>query len=419
MNPRVGLIFTTMNATVESTLRAVLMEENQLCLPGLGTLRLHVQPATVGGYRGQAAPPAERVGFLPNLTLDDGRLLQALIEKQGLERVDAQLMLDGYLRSLREQLDAGRSVAIPEVGRFFKKHDGTLTFTPGEQNFSKATFGLPTVLATPIKRMERQRSAAADPLSVTAGAGATTGGTVAAKASLTQRVRERLAGESRPQQWLWAVVTALALVLLIVLLFLLVQSITSAAADDPLRPVADNDEVYVPAPRPSRPGEEAVPASRLDPDAPPRLGDRRTPPSGDNALTTPAQPPAGGSTIVPAPATAPPSAGPTGTNSTIAPTAPTREPIATDTPTSPTGRNEALIAIGLFGSPANVRKNVSRLEAAGYEAFSLAEGRNTRVGARVLFRNDRELNDAVAELRERFEVKAFVYRLNGELQAPE
>ncbi|MEM9931698.1 MAG: hypothetical protein AAF840_17965, partial [Bacteroidota bacterium] len=153
-----------MAVQINDIIRHLLMEEDMVCLPGVGTLRLQAQPALLSSLDRQALPPSEMVNFNANLVLDDGRIVRE-IEDSGLySRQDAVLLLEEYLQNLRENLDAGRSVTLEGVGRLFKHHDGQIKFTPAGGNFSKDSFGLPPVALQPIIRTEKERRAAADPM---------------------------------------------------------------------------------------------------------------------------------------------------------------------------------------------------------------------------------------------------------------
>lgn len=127
----------------------------------------------------------------------------------------------------------------------------------------------------------------------------------------------------------------------------------------------------------------AVAAARVRPEPPPRLADSRPPP--DPARTTPA-------TLPQAP---------------LPPTA------------AAAPENVAVIAIGLFGRERNVRKQVGRLTEAGYTPYTDQEGRNTRVGLTVRYRNEAELRRVLEEVRQRYTQDAFVMRINGREQRPE
>lgn len=371
-----------MSSAITETIRRILMEEEQVCLPGLGTLRLLPQPALISPIEGKALPPSEQVSFNANLVLDDGRLLRELKENEILSPVTAAYELEGFLKNLRENLDAGRSVTLEGVGRFFKHFDGQLKFTAAGENFSKESFGLPGLELKPIIRTEKQRRGSIeDPML----AGTSSPAQPAPAAAPTTRIGELLHHPDL-RRILWYVAAVLGVILALCLLYLLGQTIGSALADDPKTPVARVEEersdpppTIAPIPTPS-----PVDARQVAPDAPPRLNDPETARRPSQPVTTsPATTPA-------TPASTPPAA------------------------SSSSGLNVSLIATGLYGSSRNVEKNLRRIREAGYTPFSQAEGRYTRVGVRLEYQTEEDIFEALAAIRRRFSEDAFELERNGE-----
>ncbi|MEM1359384.1 MAG: hypothetical protein AAGF89_14355 [Bacteroidota bacterium] len=370
-----------MSSAITDTIRRILMEEEQVCLPGLGTLRLLPQPALISPIEGKALPPSEQVSFNSNLVLDDGRLLRELKETEVIPPATAAYELEEFLRNLRENLDAGRSVTLEGVGRFFKHFDGQLKFTAAGENFSKDSFGLPGLELKPIIRTEKQRRGAIeDPM--LAGSGKAT--QPAPATAPTSRIGELL-HHPELRRILWYVAAVLGVILALCLLYLLGQTIGSALAEDPKTPVARVEErpdppaTVAPAPAPS-----PVDARQVAPDEPPRLNDLET----TRTTSTPVTPPSEPAVLTPAPTT----------------------PDAAST----SGQNVSLIATGLYGSSRNVEKNLRRIQEAGYTPFSRAEGRYTRLGVRLEFQNEEEFFEALTAIRRRFSEDAFELERNGE-----
>ena len=86
---------------------------------------------------------------------------------------------------------------------------------------------------------------------------------------------------------------------------------------------------------------------------------------------------------------------------------------------SPAGDNEAIIYIGLYARERNVRKQVGRLEAAGYVPYTERDGRNTRVGLRLRYGSDSDLRRVLADVQVRFTPEAFISRVNGAMRRPQ
>jgi len=368
-----------MPTTINDTIHHLLMEEEQVCLPGLGTLRLTPQPALISPIEGKAVPPSEMVNFNGNLVLDDGRIIRALEESGGYSREEAQLELGEYLRNLQENLDAGRAMTLEGIGRFFKHYDGQIRFTAGGENFSKESFGLPTIDLRPIVRTEKQRRAAVDPI-------LSANSTAPASPPEENVAKEGILYNPELRRVLWFVVAGMATLLLLIALFRIGQYVFGRNAGDPREPIARNADaprLKVPADRINvSPAPPPVDARDVRPADAPRLNDPKpeTPP---RVNTAPEATPQTDNGTSPAPAIA--------------------------------GDNVALIATGMYGSQRNVEKNINRIKAAGFETFTLPEGRLTRIGAKYEYRTEDELSTALERIQ-RLYSDSFVIEINGKKQ---
>lgn len=370
------------------------MEEQQVCLPGIGTLRLSPQAAVISPIEGKVTPPSNRATFNSNLVLDDGRILGSLKEIPILSDQEAEHLMAEYLKDIRDTLDAGRSVSLEGVGRLFKHFDGEIRFTAGGENFSKESFGLPAVELKPIARSEKQRRTAADPMLAGTTDAAAVGIPPRSTATVTEKPKstwQQIIHHQDLKQILWYVAAIMATVAILSLGYLLLKTVADNSGSDPMARVdAQPVKVTEPATRQPLP---PVDADRVVPEEPPRLNDARS------AEPAPFEQPEPGST------TSSPS--PTAGNGTD-------EPAVTDPPTqSGTPYNIAFIATGLYGSSTNVSKNKDRISQTGFEAFARAEGRYTRVGVRVQYTERGDLMETLRAIQKQYD-DAFVMEINGE-----
>ena len=166
----------------------------------------------------------------------------------------------------------------------------------------------------------------------------------------------------------WYVAALLGLLLVLYLLFRLGGAIGEAFSGDDS--VTREERSEMPRREPNREEPAVVDANTVRPEAPPRLNDENSSP----ARTSDA-------------AAAP--------------------------------ENTAIIAIGLYARQRNVDKQVRRLSAAGYTPYTDTEGRNTRLGVEVSYRDESELRQVLREVRARYTAEAFVMRVNGEERRPD
>lgn len=85
-------------------------------------------------------------------------------------------------------------------------------------------------------------------------------------------------------------------------------------------------------------------------------------------------------------------------------------PLDTEGSTPRPGQKYAIIAIGLFGNEANVNNLTEKIFKAGYQAYTEQAGRLTRVGVRVNYSSERELDRVLEDVRNQFDSDAFVFQ---------
>lgn len=400
-----------MSSLITETIREILMEEQQVCIPEIGTLRLSPQAAVVSPIEGRVTPPSDRATFNSNLVLDDGRILRSLRDIPVLTDSEAEMLLKDFLKNIKENLDAGRSVQLEGIGRLFKHFDGEIRFTAGGENFSKDSFGLPGVDLRPIARTEKQRRIAADPM--LAGTGAVAGRTPVTAKTNTPPVKpqskfQEFVNHPDLRQILWYVFAIMATFAILVLGY---QVLKRLSDDSPATPVVRTEKppVIVEEP-PARTPLPPVDASRVVPDEPPRLSDARSTP----AQPVPEQPEPNttGNGVRTEDNQATGSDNPVTTQPINTAPEPEPEPAPTDAANGGATYNTAFIAIGLYGSAANVTKNENRIRRAGYDAQSRREGRYTRVGVRVQYTTEEDMMETLRAIQRDYD-DAFVMEVNG------
>ena len=344
-----------MLATVTNSLQSLLMEEGRVCLPGIGTLLVVEQPAMVSLIEGKAAAPCARVAFNANLVVDDGRL------RREIGTADAE----AFVRQTRESLDAGRTVILDGIGKLYPHQGGEIRFSPGVTNFDKNTFGLPEIDVRPIVRKERTSPAAVSPPAKSPAPPPAAEPVATTAAASVPGTATAVPWDQRHGGILWYAAGLIGLLVVLYLLFLLGGAIGNLSADADRADRRQRDTPSETAAGTER--RDPVDANDVRPAPAPRLDDDPAPPVTD-----------------PAPA-----------------------------------RNRAIIAIGLYGRQRNVDKQVRRLSEAGYTPYTDREGRNTRLGVEVLFRDEAELQQILREVRARYTREAFVMRVNGEERRPD
>lgn len=144
-------------------IQQLLLRSGHTVLPGMGVLQLHYRPARLHRQEGRMVPPSEIPEFEPvsedTLSSPDRALLADYQKVSGIPQEDlARKDLLEQFRLVKEALDEGQTVFLPEVGTFQSGKEG-LTFEPDSFNYYLEVFGLGAVTARPVLRRTPEEAA--------------------------------------------------------------------------------------------------------------------------------------------------------------------------------------------------------------------------------------------------------------------
>lgn len=144
-----------MDIDVGSCIAALLYEQDTVSIPGLGSLVGQYKPAAIEHVQGKISPPSKEWTFNANLAVNDGVLINCLIQKGHLSYAEAEKQVADYVAQVKSALERREIVIIPEVGRLYRDFEQQLRFLPDNTNFNTDTFGLPTVQFYPVLRTQK------------------------------------------------------------------------------------------------------------------------------------------------------------------------------------------------------------------------------------------------------------------------
>jgi hypothetical protein len=343
-----------MDIDVGSCIETLLYDNETVSVPGLGAIVSHYKSAVIEPVQGALHPPSKSLEFNDNLIMDDGLLLNLIVDKYGLPRAEAEKIISDYVKDVKAAIKRKEFVVFPNVGRLYQNYEGKYQFLPDDSNFNTDSFGLPSVQFYPIIRHNR-------PVMTTAQAQAkkksfSLGGVVSG--NIADWFQRNLA----------AFIT-LAVIIVSVGIWLLVA----------YRPVPA-DEILTIVP------EERVNISPSELEGGPDDLKEVEEGTGDEA---------GNSTNVPA-----------DEETTTPPVNTEPEETETEGITPNPAQDYALIAIGAFGSPGNVEKLIKKIYEEGYEAYTRKVGRLTQVGVQLPYDDQSEIDVALVDVQKKFDEKA-------------
>ena len=136
-------------------LQQLVMQRDTVILPGFGALETQYEPAAFDYVQSKLHPPNKSLTFNENLRLNDGTLIQFVQRRDDTDYETAKLRVEQFINDLRRQLDARETVHVAGIGKFFLDLNDKVHFLPeGQSQLYPATFGLPTISATPVARRD-------------------------------------------------------------------------------------------------------------------------------------------------------------------------------------------------------------------------------------------------------------------------
>ena len=126
-------------------IRDILLEEDQVTLPGLGTLVAEVVPASFSDRGYTINPPYRRLSFIP--TAGEDRLLaMRWAVHSGEKLAQAEQNLARFMAQLKEVLKQRKSVVLPGLGKLRATRENHFFFVPDQQmDIYPEGFGLESI----------------------------------------------------------------------------------------------------------------------------------------------------------------------------------------------------------------------------------------------------------------------------------
>ncbi len=118
-------------------------------IPGLGAFVVSSAPAKRATESGVLYPPAQVLGFNPEISHNDGILVNSVAKEKKISYKDAQLVVRQFADEIQKQLHEGKTIQIPWIGSLSLSAENKIIFTPDSRqtcnisNYGLANFYLP------------------------------------------------------------------------------------------------------------------------------------------------------------------------------------------------------------------------------------------------------------------------------------
>lgn len=121
----------------------LLLENDCVIIPDFGGFIAHYQPARYVKEENLYLPPVRTIGFNPQLTINDGLLVQSYMQAHHTDFPDATRMIEKEVAGLKENLYKEGCAEIHGIGVLHYNIHGTYEFHPNEDGaLSPALYGL-------------------------------------------------------------------------------------------------------------------------------------------------------------------------------------------------------------------------------------------------------------------------------------
>ncbi|HHB51560.1 MAG TPA: hypothetical protein ENK75_00725, partial [Saprospiraceae bacterium] len=128
----------------------LLLNHKSVSLPTIGGFLTQTKSAQLDEGLGKLIPPSKKIIFTPNLAIDDGLLVNYMMQKFGFSLEEATEVLLDYCQDINHALNNKEFFSIKGIGRIYKDFEGKIKFLPNHSNLNTDAFGLPDVDFSPM-----------------------------------------------------------------------------------------------------------------------------------------------------------------------------------------------------------------------------------------------------------------------------
>lgn len=107
-----------------------MLDNDCVIVPNLGGFVAHYAPASKSEGRGLFLPPTRRIGFNPQLKINDGLLAQSYMTAYDTDFAHANKMMEREIAQLRKQLHEDGKAELPNIGELHYSIQGIYSFIP-------------------------------------------------------------------------------------------------------------------------------------------------------------------------------------------------------------------------------------------------------------------------------------------------
>lgn len=135
-------------------IETLLLENDCVIVPGLGGFIAHNKPAEFKESANIFCPPLRTIGFNPQLTINDGLLVQAYMQAYDTDFPDASRKIENTVSQIKETLYKNGQAELDNIGTLYYTMAGVYGFEPYYNAFfSPALYGLGNFSISPLSAL--------------------------------------------------------------------------------------------------------------------------------------------------------------------------------------------------------------------------------------------------------------------------
>lgn len=136
-------------------IEVLLLEHDCVIVPGLGGFIAHYRSAYYDSTEKRYYPPTRSIGFNPQLTINDGLLVQSYMKAYNTDFPDATRKIEQVVVQIKDILYHDGELFINHVGTLYNNVNGVYEFLPTENGFfTPSLYGLQTSFLTQLSHQQ-------------------------------------------------------------------------------------------------------------------------------------------------------------------------------------------------------------------------------------------------------------------------
>lgn len=142
-------------------LKDILLTQDSVTVPGLGTFETTYQPARLDEKTGVIYPPTKSVSFNSVLTYEgEEKLIKYLVETAKFSQTEADASIAEFINNVKEKTSQKANFVIDEVGILYADDNGSLCLKAIPSNLSIDNYGMQSVEVAPVDNSQRAKKEA-------------------------------------------------------------------------------------------------------------------------------------------------------------------------------------------------------------------------------------------------------------------